>query len=80
MIELANDTIFDLAADFYARDLGRVTKVTEALKCVMVGVNTGLISTEGAPSGGVKQLGLGREGGHHGTEGVQEMKYICSSV
>ncbi|SMX41825.1 NAD-dependent succinate-semialdehyde dehydrogenase [Maliponia aquimaris] len=80
VIELANDTIFGLAAYFYARDLGRVTKVQEALEYGMVGVNTGLISTEVAPFGGVKQSGLGREGSHHGIEEFLEMKYICTSV
>ncbi|SNS31158.1 NAD-dependent succinate-semialdehyde dehydrogenase [Tropicimonas sediminicola] len=80
VIELANDTIFGLAAYFYARDLSRVTKVSEALEYGMVGVNTGLISTEVAPFGGVKQSGLGREGSHHGTEEFLEMKYICTSV
>ncbi len=80
VIELANDTIFGLAAYFYARDLSRVTKVAEALEYGMVGVNTGLISTEVAPFGGVKQSGLGREGSRHGIEDYMEMKYICMSV
>ncbi|WP_068110903.1 NAD-dependent succinate-semialdehyde dehydrogenase [Tropicimonas marinistellae] len=80
VIELANDTIFGLAAYFYARDLGRVTKVSEALEYGMVGVNTGLISTEVAPFGGVKQSGLGREGSRHGMDEFLEMKYICTSV
>ena len=65
---------------FYARDIGRITRVQEALEYGMVGVNTGLISTEVAPFGGVKQSGLGREGSHHGIEDYMEMKYICLSV
>lgn len=80
VIEMANDTIFGLAAYFYAKDLSRVTKVQEALEYGMVGVNTGLISTEVAPFGGVKQSGLGREGSHHGMEEFLELKYICTSV
>ncbi len=80
VIALANDTIFGLASYFYARDIGRITRVQEALEYGMVGVNTGLISTEVAPFGGVKQSGLGREGSHHGVEDYLEMKYICLSV
>jgi succinate-semialdehyde dehydrogenase/glutarate-semialdehyde dehydrogenase len=80
VIEMANDTIFGLASYFYARDFSRVYKVAEALEYGMVGVNTGLISTEVAPFGGVKQSGLGREGSHHGVEDYLEMKYICLSV
>ena len=80
VIELANDTIFGLACYFYANDLSRVTKVAEALEYGMVGINTGLISTEVAPFGGVKQSGLGREGSHHGIDDYLEMKYICVSV
>jgi len=80
VIELANDTIFGLASYFYAKDISRVTKVAEALEYGMVGVNTGLISTEVAPFGGVKQSGLGREGSSHGIEEYMEMKYICLSV
>ncbi len=80
VIALANDTIFGLAAYFYAQDLSRVIRVQEALEYGMVGVNTGLISTEVAPFGGVKQSGLGREGSHHGMEDYLEMKYICTSV
>jgi succinate-semialdehyde dehydrogenase / glutarate-semialdehyde dehydrogenase len=76
----ANDTIFGLAAYFYARDIGRITRVQEALEYGIVGVNTGLISTEVAPFGGVKQSGLGREGSLHGIEDYLEMKYICLSV
>jgi succinate-semialdehyde dehydrogenase/glutarate-semialdehyde dehydrogenase len=80
VIRLANDTIFGLASYFYARDIGRITRVQEALEYGMVGVNTGLISTEVAPFGGVKQSGLGREGSHHGIEDYMELKYICLSV
>ncbi len=80
VIEMANDTIFGLAAYFYARDLSRVTKVAEALEYGMVGINTGLISTEVAPFGGVKQSGLGREGSRHGLDEFMEMKYLCISV
>ncbi|MEI2687832.1 MAG: NAD-dependent succinate-semialdehyde dehydrogenase [Cypionkella sp.] len=80
VIRRANDTIFGLASYFYARDIGRITRVQEGLEYGMVGVNTGLISTEVAPFGGVKQSGLGREGSHHGIEDYMEMKYICLSV
>ena len=77
---MANDTIFGLASYFYARDLSRVTRVAEALEYGIVGVNTGIISTELAPFGGVKQSGLGREGSHHGIDEFLEVKYICTSV
>ncbi len=80
VIALANDTIFGLASYFYARDLSRVTRVSEALEYGIVGVNTGIISTEVAPFGGVKQSGLGREGSRHGIDDYTEMKYICLSV
>ncbi len=80
VISMANDTIFGLASYFYARDLSRVYKVAEALEYGIVGVNTGIISTEVAPFGGVKQSGLGREGSRHGIEEFLEMKYICMSV
>jgi succinate-semialdehyde dehydrogenase/glutarate-semialdehyde dehydrogenase len=80
VIRRANDTIFGLASYFYARDIGRITRVQEALEYGMVGVNTGLISTEVAPFGGVKQSGLGREGSHHGIEDYMELKYICLSI
>ncbi len=77
VIEQANDTIFGLASYFYANDLSRVWKVAEALEYGMVGINTGLISTEVAPFGGVKQSGQGREGSHHGVEDYLEIKYLC---
>ena len=80
VIARANDTIFGLASYFYARDIGRITRVQEGLEYGMVGVNTGLISTELAPFGGVKQSGLGREGSRHGIEDYMELKYICLSV
>ncbi|WP_299938049.1 NAD-dependent succinate-semialdehyde dehydrogenase [uncultured Pelagimonas sp.] len=80
VIELANDTIFGLASYFYAKDLSRVYKVAEALEYGIVGVNTGIISTENAPFGGVKQSGLGREGSHHGIEDYLELKYVCLTV
>jgi len=80
VIAKANDTIFGLASYFYARDIGRITRVQEALEYGIVGVNTGIISTEVAPFGGVKQSGLGREGSHHGMEDYLEMKYICLSI
>jgi succinate-semialdehyde dehydrogenase / glutarate-semialdehyde dehydrogenase len=65
-----------LASYFYSRDLGRVWRVAEALESGMVGVNTGLITTEVAPFGGVKESGLGREGSHHGMEEYVEIKYV----
>ncbi len=80
VITMANDTIFGLAAYFYAKDLSRVYKVAEALEYGIIGVNTGIISTEVAPFGGVKQSGLGREGSHHGMDEYLELKYICMSV
>jgi succinate-semialdehyde dehydrogenase / glutarate-semialdehyde dehydrogenase len=80
VIRRANDTIFGLASYFYARDIGRITRVQEQLEYGMVGVNTGLISNEMAPFGGVKQSGLGREGSHHGIDDYMELKYICLSV
>ncbi|MEZ5796012.1 MAG: NAD-dependent succinate-semialdehyde dehydrogenase [Paracoccaceae bacterium] len=80
VVEKANATIFGLASYFYARDIGRITRVQEALEYGIVGVNTGIISTEVAPFGGVKQSGLGREGSRHGMEDYLEMKYICLSI
>jgi succinate-semialdehyde dehydrogenase / glutarate-semialdehyde dehydrogenase len=75
-ITQANATPYGLAAYFYARDLGRVFRVAEALEYGMVGVNSGIISTELAPFGGVKESGLGREGSHHGIEEFVELKYM----
>ncbi|WLI88623.1 NADP-dependent succinate-semialdehyde dehydrogenase [Massilia sp. R2A-15] len=77
VIAMANDTEFGLAAYFYARDIGRVWRVAEALESGMVGVNTGLISNEIAPFGGVKQSGLGREGSKYGMDDYLVIKYIC---
>jgi len=76
-IDAANATVFGLASYFYARDIGRITRVAEGLEYGMVGINTGLISTEHVPFGGVKQSGLGREGSSHGIEEYLEMKYLC---
>jgi succinate-semialdehyde dehydrogenase/glutarate-semialdehyde dehydrogenase len=76
-IALANDTPFGLAAYFYGRDVGRVWRVAEALEVGMVGINTGIISTEVAPFGGVKESGLGREGSKYGIEEFLEIKYLC---
>jgi len=80
VIDMANDTEFGLASYFYARDLSRVFKVAEALDYGMVGINTGLISTEVAPFGGVKQSGFGREGSKYGIEDYLDVKYLCLSV
>lgn len=77
VIEQANDTIFGLASYFYAKDLANVWRVAEALEYGMVGVNTGLISTEVAPFGGIKQSGTGREGSKYGCDDYLEIKYVC---
>jgi succinate-semialdehyde dehydrogenase/glutarate-semialdehyde dehydrogenase len=76
-IQMANDTEFGLASYFYSRDIGRVWRVAEALEYGMVGINTGLISTEVAPFGGVKESGFGREGSKYGIEEYLEIKYLC---
>ena len=76
-IALANDTEFGLAAYFYGRDIGRIWRVAEALEYGIVGINTGIISTEVAPFGGVKESGLGREGSKYGLEEFLEIKYLC---
>jgi len=76
VIAMANDTEFGLASYFYARDLGRVMRVADALEYGIVGINEGIISTAEAPFGGVKESGLGREGSHHGVEEYLEMKYM----
>jgi succinate-semialdehyde dehydrogenase/glutarate-semialdehyde dehydrogenase len=80
VIAMSNDTEFGLASYFYARDLGRVFRVAEALEYGMVGVNTGLISNEVAPFGGVKASGLGREGSKYGIEDYLEIKYLCLGI
>ncbi len=77
VVELANRTEFGLASYFYSRDIGRIWRVAEALEYGMVGVNTGLITTEVAPFGGMKQSGLGREGSKYGIEEFVEVKYVC---
>ena len=77
VIEMANDTAYGLAAYFYSRDIGRLWRVAEALEYGMVGINTGLISTESAPFGGVKQSGIGREGSMYGIDEYIEIKYLC---
>lgn len=76
-VRMANDTEFGLAAYLYTRDLSRSWRVAEALEYGMVGLNTGLISTEVAPFGGIKESGIGREGSHHGILEYTEMKYVC---
>jgi len=76
-LALANDTEFGLASYFYARDLGRVWRVAEGLESGIVGINTGIISTEVAPFGGVKESGIGREGSRYGIEEFLEVKYLC---
>jgi succinate-semialdehyde dehydrogenase/glutarate-semialdehyde dehydrogenase len=76
-IEMANDTEFGLASYFYSRDIGRIWRAAEGLESGMVGINTGLISNEVAPFGGVKQSGLGREGSHYGIDEFLEIKYLC---
>ena len=77
IIALANDTEFGLASYFYSRDIGRIWRIAEALEYGMVGINTGLISNEVAPFGGVKQSGLGREGSKYGIEDYLVIKYLC---
>jgi succinate-semialdehyde dehydrogenase/glutarate-semialdehyde dehydrogenase len=77
VVRAANDTIYGLAAYFYASNLQRVWRVAEALEYGMVGINTGRMSSEAAPFGGVKQSGIGREGSRHGLEDYLEMKYLC---
>lgn len=80
IIELANDTEFGLASYFYSRDMARIWRVSEALEYGMVGINTGLVSTEVAPFGGVKQSGVGREGSKYGVEPYLEIKYLCMQL
>jgi succinate-semialdehyde dehydrogenase/glutarate-semialdehyde dehydrogenase len=79
-IAMANDTEFGLAAYFYATNLSRVWRVAEAIESGMVAINTGILSTEVAPFGGVKQSGLGREGSRYGIEDYVEMKYLCIGI
>jgi succinate-semialdehyde dehydrogenase/glutarate-semialdehyde dehydrogenase len=76
-VAMANDTEYGLAAYFYSRDAGRVWRVSEALEYGIVGINEGLISTEAAPFGGIKESGIGREGSKHGIDEFIEIKYLC---
>ena len=76
-IKMANDTEFGLAAYFYSRDIGRIWRVAEALEYGIVGINEGIISTEIAPFGGMKESGIGREGSHYGIDEFLEVKYLC---
>uniref|UniRef100_UPI000A9E8202 aldehyde dehydrogenase family protein n=1 Tax=Pseudomonas defluvii TaxID=1876757 RepID=UPI000A9E8202 len=80
VIAMANDTEFGLASYFYARDLSRVFRVGEALEYGIVGINTGIISNEVAPFGGIKASGLGREGSKYGIEDYLEIKYLCIGI
>jgi succinate-semialdehyde dehydrogenase / glutarate-semialdehyde dehydrogenase len=76
-IKMANDTEFGLAAYFYSRDIGRIWRVAEGLEYGIVGINEGIISTEIAPFGGMKDSGIGREGSKYGIEEFLEVKYLC---
>ena len=78
-IKMANDTEFGLASYFYSRDIGRIWRVAEALEYGIVGINAGIISTEIAPFGGMKERGLGLEGSKYGLEEFLEVKYLCAS-
>lgn len=80
VVHLANNTIYGLAAYFYSENPQRIWRVAENLEYGMVGINTGLISNEVAPFGGIKQSGLGREGSEHGIEDYMEMKYLCQGL
>jgi succinate-semialdehyde dehydrogenase/glutarate-semialdehyde dehydrogenase len=79
-IRMANDTEFGLAAYFYTRDLARSWRVAEALEYGIVGLNTGIISTELAPFGGIKESGMGREGSKYGILDYTELKYVCAGI
>jgi succinate-semialdehyde dehydrogenase/glutarate-semialdehyde dehydrogenase len=76
-VRLANDTEYGLAAYFYGRDMTRIWRVTEALEYGIIGVNTGIISMEVAPFGGMKESGIGREGSKYGIDEYLEIKYLC---
>jgi len=80
VIQMANNTEFGLAAYLFTQSTARQWRVGEALEYGMVGINTGLISTEVAPFGGIKQSGLGREGSQHGIDEYLEMKYLCVDI
>ena len=77
VIAMANDTKYGLAGYFYSRDIGKIWRVAEALEYGMVGINAGVISTEVAPFGGIKESGIGREGAEEGIEEYLETKYLC---
>lgn len=77
LVEMANDTIYGLASYFYSQNIHRVWKIAEALEYGMVGINEGMISTEVAPFGGVKQSGIGREGAKQGIDEYMDVKYLC---
>ncbi|WP_292043691.1 MULTISPECIES: NAD-dependent succinate-semialdehyde dehydrogenase [unclassified Brevundimonas] len=79
-VALANDTIFGLAGYFYSRDISRIWRVAETMETGMIGINTGILSTEVAPFGGIKQSGLGREGSRHGLDDYMEIKYLCMGI
>jgi len=79
-IRLANDTQFGLAAYFYGRDISRIWRVAEALEFGIIGINEGIISTEVAPFGGMKESGNGREGSKYGIEDYLEIKYLCMGI
>ncbi len=76
VIRLANDTPYGLAAYFYTKDLARAFRVADEIEAGMIGINSAILGNEIAPFGGVKESGLGREGGHHGIEEYLEMKYL----
>ena len=77
---MANDTDFGLASYIFTQDIAKATRVSEALEYGMVGINTGLISNEVAPFGGIKESGIGREGSKYGIEEYLEMKYLCLNL
>jgi succinate-semialdehyde dehydrogenase / glutarate-semialdehyde dehydrogenase len=77
VVAMANDTVYGLAAYFYSRDVGRIFRTAEALEYGIIGINTGMISTEVAPFGGMKESGIGREGGKYGIDEFLETKYLC---
>jgi succinate-semialdehyde dehydrogenase/glutarate-semialdehyde dehydrogenase len=77
VVALANDSIYGLAAYFYSRDIARVWRVARQLEYGIVGINTGMVSNEVAPFGGIKQSGLGREGSRYGIDDYLESKYLC---